>query len=225
MLTAALALCALAAPVAQAYTPLVSRPYYSLALTDRTAALRVHRSAFEPRRDNHAANHRVPTRYELAYFRRHEGALPWAYKSRVTGYFRGTTDEVIQWAAIKWGFNPELFRAVAAVESWWHMYTVGNDGDAFGLFQVRRPYHCCWPLTARSTAFNADYYGAELRAAYNGAFTWLNTVPHGRYYRRGDLWGSVGEWASGRWHLGTSDWYVGQVQQRLSQRIWFDRWF
>lgn len=52
-------------------------------------------------------------------------------------------------------------RAVAVIESWWRMSTVGDDGDSFGLYQLRRPYHCCPAYAKRSTAFNADYYGAQ----------------------------------------------------------------
>ena len=144
----------------------------------------------------------------------------------MTGHFTGTTDEIIQWAAAKWGFAPNLLRAVATVESWWNMSTIGNDGSAFGLFQIRIPYHCCFPLIADSTAFNADYYGAYLRGLYNGRDGWLNTVPRAQPYQAGDLWGSVGEWASGRWHLGTSASYVAMVRKRLAQRTWrTDRWF
>jgi soluble lytic murein transglycosylase-like protein len=35
----------------------------------------------------------------------------------VTGNFRGTTDEIIRWAAWKWGIDEDLLRAVAARES------------------------------------------------------------------------------------------------------------
>jgi hypothetical protein len=146
-------------------------------------------------------------------------------RRRVTGNFRGTTDEVIQWAAHKWGFHPDLLRAVATVESWWRMSTVGDGGDSFGLFQMRRPYRCCLPLMARSSAFNADYYGGILRSYYDGRETWLNTVQRGRDYRAGDLWGSVGAWFSGRSHWGGADAYAATVRQRLRERVWRAGWF
>ena len=211
-----------AASPAGAEAPLSARPVGSAPLSDAAAAARVQRSRWEPRPENHAANHRVPTAAEIAYFRANSD-MP--NKHAVTGNFRGTTDEVIQWAAHKWGFDPQLFRAVAVVESWWKMSTLGDGGDSVGLFQHRRPYHCCHPLAAQSSAFNADYYGGILRAYYDGKQGWLNTVERGRDYRAGDLWGSVGVWASGRWHAGTSAWYVGQVQHRLRERTWFGRWF
>lgn len=206
---------ALAAPAGAA--GLVTRPVGAAPLSDRAAKAKVQRSAFEPRPENAAANARVPSRAELALFRR-QSDMP--YKDRVTGHFTGTTDEILQWAAHKWGFDPELFRAVAAVETWWKMSFVGDNGDSYGLMQMRRPYHCCLPFMQASTAFNVDYYGGILRAYYDGKQGWLNTVEHGQNYRAGDLWGSVGVWASGRWHLYQSDEYVSKVQQDLAQRIW-----
>lgn len=184
--------------------------------SDRAAARMVRRSAFEPRSDNRAANHRKPTKAQLRDFRRRSD-MP--NKAWVTGDYKGTTDEILQWAAHKWRVAPDLLRAVATVESWWHMYTVGDGGDSFGLMQVRRPYHCCEPLTRYMTAFNVDYYGGILRAYYGGRQPWLNQVERGQQYRPGDTWGSVGVWASGRWHLNDQE-YVAKVQQRLAEKTW-----
>ncbi len=190
--------------------------------SDRAAARLVHRSAFEPRPDNHAANHRVPTAAQLRQFR---ATSDMPYAARVTGRFTGTTDEILQWAAYKWHLSAELLRAVATVESWWHMSTVGDNGDSFGLMQMRRPYHCCLPIMRDDTAFNVDYYAGIIRAFYDGRQGWLKTVERGRDYRAGDLWGSVGVWASGRWHKGDEQ-YVADVKRRLSERTWrTDRWF
>jgi hypothetical protein len=210
------------ASAARGRAALVTRPLFASPLTDAAAARKVRRSSWEPRPENRATNRRMPTRAELDYFYANSD-MP--YRHRVTGRFRGTTDEIIQWAAHKWGFAPDLFRAVATVESWWKMSTLGDGGDSLGLMQHRRPYHCCHPLAGQSTAFNLDYYGGILRAFYEGRMPWLNQVPRGRDYRPGDLWGSVGVWASGRWYLGSSAWYVGMVQQRMRERTWFDRWF
>jgi hypothetical protein len=146
------------------------------------------------------------------------------YARYVTGHFAGTTDEVIQWAAYKWGFRPDLLRAVASVESWWRMSTIGDNGDSFGLFQVRRPYHCQGTVCSwfrDDAAFNADYYGAILRSYYDGAESWLNTVSgNGATYRRGDLWDSVGAWYSGRWHDAGALQYIAHVKSKLAKRIW-----
>jgi hypothetical protein len=188
------------------------------ASSDAAAARLVHRSPWEPRSDNAAANQHMPSTADLVYFRAHSD-MP--YKSQVTGAYTGTTDEIIQWAAYKHGLDPNLLRAVAAVESWWHMSTNGDNGDSFGLFQIRRPYHCCDFLAANDTAFNADYYGAIVRTYYDGRQGWLNTVSgDGARYRAGDLWGSVGAWFSGRWRDPGAEGYVVKVKQYLCERVW-----
>jgi len=118
-------------------------------LSVRAAAAKVVHSSWEPRPRNGGATHRVPTAAQLRAFHR-QSDNPYAHW--VTGRFRGTTDEVIQWAAAKWGLSANLVRAVAATESWWRMSTVGDNGDSFGLFQVRRPYHCRGTLVWGSSA-------------------------------------------------------------------------
>ncbi len=217
--------CASAAPAVAAAQASPSRvhtpPTRVVGERSDEAAARLVRRAPETRSDNAADNGRVPTEAQLAYFRSHDDSVPSRYLERVDGDFRGSTDEIIQWAAYKWGFSPELFRAVAAVESWWHMSTLGDEGNAYGLFQVDARYHCCRRLAESFTAWNADYYGAMLRSYYDGAQTWLNTVTgNGSAYRRGDLWGSVGYWAAGRWDVETGHVYVAKVQADLAERVW-----
>jgi hypothetical protein len=57
---------------------------------------------------------------------------------RVDGQFTGTTDEILQWAACKWGLPDNLLRAVAVVESTWFQYlhypndVSGGDGGGGG---------------------------------------------------------------------------------------------
>jgi hypothetical protein len=216
-LLAVLLVLLLAPPAAAATRPVGSKP-----LTDAQAARHVHRSSFEPRPENARANRRVPSAAQLRYFRAHSD-MP--YKARVTGRFRGTTDEIIQWAAAKHGVDVNVMRAVAVIESYWRMSTVGDDGDSFGLYQMRRPYHCCPDLARADTAFNADYYGAIVRALYDGRMTWLNDVEHGRPYRSGDLYGSLGTWFAGRWHTPAAEGYIARVKRTLRERTWRKRGF
>ena len=192
-----------------------SRP---VALRDVRAARMVRRSSWEPRKRNYAANHRRPTAQTIRRFRRYSG-IPRRYAKRVTGGFAGTTDEIIQWGAHKWGFSPDLFRAVATIESWWRMDAVGDEGQSFGLMQIKRGVHCCYPATRLSTAFNVDVYGAWLRSVYDGRTRWLNTVPRGRRYRAGDLWGSIAVHYSGRWHLNSAQ-YISRVKNIIRKRVW-----
>jgi hypothetical protein len=68
---------------------------------------------------------------------------------------------------------------------------------------------------------------------YDGKQGWLNTVSSdersgdersargsGKPYRRGDLWGSVGAWFSGRWWNDAARGYIREVKRRLKARTW-----
>jgi hypothetical protein len=206
-------------PAAPAAATATTQPVGFAPLSDQAAAALVQRSGFEPRPQNIKANHTVPGRRMVRRWRKHN-KMP--YRRFVDGNFTGTTDEIIQWAAYKWGLDEDVLRAVAVVESWWRQSTVGGHHSSYGLFQVRAPFHCSGKcaIARRSTAFNADYYGGIIRAYYDGKMTWLNREPHGRKYAGGDLWGSVGAWFSGRWWTAPAAGYISQVQQRLAERTW-----
>jgi hypothetical protein len=140
--------------------------------------------------------------------------------SRVTGNFTGTTDEILQWASCKWGIDEDIVRAQTAKESWWHQSTVGDNGESFGLMQVRQPYWM-WAFNGgngdakTSSAFNMDVALAGRRNCLEGNDTWL-----GGSYAKGDVWGCVGLWFSGRWHDPPAEQYIAAVKDYLNQRIW-----
>ena len=163
--------------------------------------------------------------------------------ARVTGNYTGTTDELIQWAACKWGFDEDIIRAQVAVESWWNQnaagdftsdpsrcvpgHPIGADGragmcpESIGLLQLRYPYWApSFPGATNSSAYNLDYALAARRSCFEGLDTWLNTVERGRTYAAGDLWGCMGVWFSGRWYIQSGINYTSTVQSYLSQRIW-----
>jgi len=191
-------------------------------LRDVEAAARVNESSWEPRENNARANRRRPSEEQLQDFRSRSVMMN---RSDVTGHYRGTTDEIIQWAARKWGFDPDLFRAVATVESYSNMSAVGDGGLSFGLFQMKKTYHCCPPLSSRYSGFNADYYGAILRSYYDGQEKWLNKYERGERYAAGDLWGSVGSWYAGRWRTAGALDYIRRVQHALRDETWREPWF
>ncbi len=138
---------------------------------------------------------------------------------RVTGQFTGTTDEILQWAAHKWGFEEDLLRAIAVVESYWNQHAGDETGG--GLMSLTEGNSAgAFPMYRESTAFNVDYFAATLRYYYDGCGTWLNTVERGREYSAGDLWGSLGTWYSGRWYANGTDWYIGRVWSELQGRAW-----
>jgi autotransporter family porin len=139
---------------------------------------------------------------------------------RVTGNFTGTTDEIIQWAACKWGIDEDIVRAQTAKESYWTMTAVGDNGESFGLMQVRKPYWA-WAFNngvgdaQSSSAFNMDAALAARRNCFEGNETWL-----GGSYAKGDIWGCVGLWFSGRWHDAGAEQYITDVKGYLNPPIW-----
>lgn len=142
---------------------------------------------------------------------------------RVTGNYTGTTDEIIQWAACKWGIDVDWVRAQTAIESWWQQETVGDNGESFGILQVRRPYHQTAfedENAVLSTAYNIDYAYSVWRRCFEGEYTWLNTVERGRDYTAGDGMGCIGLWFSGRWYTDAATGYMGRVSDYHTDRIW-----
>lgn len=202
----------------------VTRGVGSAPLGDGEAAGLVSRSAFEPRPGNATANARLASSTELAAFRgEYRSVLGGLQVDSVTGAFTGTTDEIIQWAAHKWGFDEDVLRSSAAVESWWEQSFIGDGGASPGLYQLRTDaYPATYRLAKESTAFNADLYGAMMRYYYDGKATWLNDPCcfGGTTYTAGDLWGTIGAHYSGRWYSQSSNTYIAKVKDYLAQRVW-----
>jgi autotransporter family porin len=203
-------------------------------------------SVWEPVPANQTANNTVPA---------DPAAVPWsdaelgpsnwpkwyAKRVQVTGNYRGTTDEIIQWAACKWGLDPDLMRAVAVQESDWRQSMVGDNcgtpGRAsYGLFQIKNAYcsgNGAWggyPDSAQDSALNADFYAAYIRSCVDGDFyggSWLyggQTIVQIVSLRGFDyaVWGCVGSWYSGSWYDSGAQGYIGSVQNHLSQRAWLN---
>jgi hypothetical protein len=208
--------------------------------SDAQCAARVHRSSWEPRPANAESNRTVPTQpVSIAPFSQYTETWNSRYLKRVSGNFRGHTDEIIQWAACKWGWSDDLVRAEAVRESNWLMSNEGDfeprsrghctydDGHdpcptSFGILQIKWYFHpavsnprvgSSYPLSRKSTAFNIDLQLAELRGCYDGMSTYLGNT-------RGDVWGCVGYWFSGAWHTAASDHYSAIVQNLLAKKPW-----
>ncbi len=160
---------------------------------------------------------------------------------RISGDFTGTTIDILRWAACKWGIDQDIVFAQAAVESWWQQDTLGGwSTDAStcppgrGLGREGKPGQCPhtygilqdtyrpgdWPAIARSTAMNADAAYAVWRSCYDGYETWLNSMPRGSQYHKGDIWGCVGRWFSGQWRNPPALGYIAQVRKYLREKIW-----
>jgi len=205
--------------------------------SDAYCASAVQPNSWEPRPDNEQANHTVaspPYNWSVENY-----WTLWRNKrAKVTGNFTGTTTEIIQWAACKWGIDEDTIRADAVIESYWHMSTLGDVcgpvGEAsYGLMQIKNE-DCTgtviqggYPDTMKSTALNVDWYAAHIRSCYDGDFydggNWLylgQTVDqiaaqHGWDYV---FWGCIGFHYSGDWQPGQP--YQLRVQQTLKDRTW-----
>jgi hypothetical protein len=164
-----------------------------------------------------------------------------AYLHRVTGAFTGTTDEILQFGACKWGIDEDIVRAQATNESWWHQNTEGDyttDSSlcppgtwtgtscyqSYGLLQIQ--YHAVpftWSMSRNSTAFNVDYAYAWWRNCYEGHAAYLSEQSSS--YGPGDLWGCIGFWFSGGWHDAAANAYIRQVQTYVAQKPWLQAGF
>ncbi len=222
----------------------------SAPLSDAAAAARV-RPAPERRGENAAENRYRPSRGELDAFRYGHsdryGRNAVEYNpltTHVTGGFSGTTDEILQWAAHKWGIPEDVVRAAAVTESWWRMSQLGDRAwvadpgrfpfssregtrDVFrslGIMQIKwspgGDFHPgTEPLRWKSTAFNADYWASVVRYYYDGRCDWC-----GRGYGPGQEWASIGAWYN-PYPWGTSGHYVDTVRRHADHRTWTSRDF
>jgi hypothetical protein len=205
--------------------------------SDSYCASAVIPNSSEPRPDNDQANHTVlspPHNWSTENY-----WTKWRDKrDQVTGNFTGTTTEIIQWAACKWGIDEDTIRAAAVVESYWHMSTVGDvcgpPGEgSYGLLQIKNEdcsgtiIHGGYPHTSQSTALNVDWYGAHVRACYDGDFydggNWLyngQTVDQIAAQNGWDyvFWTCIGAHFSGNWSPGQA--YELRVRQTLADRTW-----
>lgn len=128
----------------------------------------VHRSTWEPRPDNDKRNHTVPDPGAVrSAFRARPRAVDKTYNSkwdtwllpRVDGQFTGTTDEIFQWAACKWGLSDDMLRAIAVRESTWYQYLTYPSGRCVTNWG-------CGDIVSTPTAATATYCNAIARYGY-----------------------------------------------------------
>jgi hypothetical protein len=199
---------------------------------------------------NATYNQTVPTSSELASFYQRplwNGEAPASDFSHVDGNFTGTTDQIIRWAACKWGLDENAMRAEAWSETFWIQDTPadrrtdptlcqtpnwnGWDGaecwQSYGIFQSKVFDFNIWPETRDSTAFNADFRGAYLRACMNGDISYMSRrTPNAGYpdYTNANteqmFWGCMGEWASGGWYDAGAIDYITSVKSLTISAPW-----
>lgn len=162
----------------------------------------------------------------------------------ISGNFTGTTQQILEWAACKWGISQDVVFAQAAAESSWQQNDLGDFGgdsslcppghglgvdglpgqcpQSYGILQTKyNLWKAAWPGIANSTAMNVDVAYAIWRSCFNGDEIWLrNSAPPGQPYQAGDLWGCVGRWFAGSWHTPPAEQYISRVQMLLQKQVW-----
>ncbi|HKV32279.1 MAG TPA: hypothetical protein VJT14_14840 [Candidatus Dormibacteraeota bacterium] len=202
--------------------------------SDATCARQIASNPWEPRPDNVTANHTNVYAQGFRFVSSYFNDFGPAYGARVTGNYVGTTDQILRWAACKWGFDENTVRAQAVVESDWHQSTLGdcnggatqpatNGCASVGILQVKGAdipptEPGTWPAAFTSTAFNVDVAMANRRLCYDGKESWL--LQFSPNYPAGDLWGCIGNWFSGRWHDAGAEQYIQKVQAELAAKRW-----
>ena len=235
-------------PTANAGTTL---PPGSVLPGEQACAARVALSSSEPRPDNYTANHSVPTAAQIANLQAWNPSIGMDVNSdtlrkQITGNYTGTTDEILQWVACKWGIDVNIVRAQAVSESNWRQSQLGDyttdqsycppgkwDGSgcyqSYGILQIKYYYFKTeWPMMQQDTAFNAEFAYGWIRNCYEGWTDYLyQETPSAGYpgYHAGDIWGCLGFWYSGGWYTPGAIQYIQVAQQHYQQKPWLQSSF
>ena len=220
-------------------------------LSDAEAAARVVDRP-EQRAGNAAANDYVPTDAELSLF--HTEAASFnplsAYVDGRDGLTDPSTDDLIQWASLKWGIPTDWLRAEYVGESgwdegvlgdrkkvspeWWALYPpqarLANDEvfETMGIAGVR------WtpgPNLAEGDSQPINPGTEPLRwesTAFNVDYQ-ASVLRYyydglcwwcGEGYVAGKAWDSVGAWYSGTWYHAGAAEYTGEVKKYVAEKPW-----
>lgn len=191
----------------------------------------IDRSGWEPIPENAEANNHVPSHLAIPDLEGYDSRANTEFVSRIDGDFTGTTDEIIEWGACKWGVEADLVRAQAYAESSWVQSKTGDHTDdaekcvsgdeppcptSFGLLQIKHLFHPgTYPDSQESTAFNVDYSLAVMRACYEG---WVEFFPDD--YQSGDFEGCLGQHFAGQWRDEAALDYIDRVMDVYYAEEW-----
>jgi hypothetical protein len=206
----------------------------------------------------HAApNVYVPSAAQLRAFRSsktsaEEPALKFnpyfRYVDGKDGMKNPTTDDLIQWAAHKWGIPEDWLKAEFVQESYWSMYQLGDEETVSQAqytaypFQSRVPgtlnvYQSLgitqerWapdgsvgvgaePLRWESEAFNLDYQASVVRFFYDDP-DGARSSWGDKTYAPCEKWNSIGGWFNPYpWANAGQAGYIQDVQRDLATRAW-----
>jgi hypothetical protein len=126
----------------------------------------VHSSTWEPRTVNTKRNHTLVDAsavhaslaarpYDDSFTNWNSWLIP-----RVDGQYEGTTDEIFQWGACKWGLPDDLIRAIAVQESTWYQYETYPSGRCVLYFS-------CGDIVDNPTAATQAYCNGIAKFGYD----------------------------------------------------------
>jgi hypothetical protein len=205
-----------------------------------------------------APNYYAPNATELAAFRSAKdqyGNTPAQenpYNQSVDGQdgmANPSTDDLIQWAAHKWGIPEDWLRAQYVQESQWSQYWLGDratetaadyplypiqsraPGSSTDVYESLGITQEKWhpdgsvgdgtePLRWKSTAFNIDFQASTLRFYYDNPQGARSSWGDGSYVPC-QQWNSLGGWFSPYpWNNSGQQNYISSVQGQLNNHTW-----
>lgn len=204
-----------------------------------------------------APNYDEPTEAQLQRFHRARTSTgqpitrfnPYlAYVDGRDGLRKPSTDDLIQWAAQKWGIPEDWLRAAFVQESFWNQYQLGDEASvssrayseypvqsrvsgstsvymSMGITQVKwAPNGAVGagtePLRWESTAFNVDYQAAMVRFYYDNP-SGARSAWGDKSYAPCEAWNSIGGWFNPYpWGNSGQEKYTGQIRHNLADRAW-----
>jgi len=204
-----------------------------------------------------APNDYVPTAAQIRQFRDSRTSLgvpllqfnPYMrYVDGRDGMRNPSTDDLIQWAAHKWGIPENWLRAEYVVESYWNQFNLGDDTKVSSSWYFLYPYQSRipnttdvyqslgiaqvrWipdgsdqpgtePLRWESTAFNVDEQAATIRFYYDNPSGARSTWGDATYAPCQE-WLSLGGWYRPYpWNNAGQARYIKSVRTALKGRVW-----
>lgn len=204
-----------------------------------------------------AANDYVPTAAQIRRYRDSRTSSGQAllkfnpytrYVDGRDGMRHPSTDDLIQWAAHKWGIPENWLRAEYVVESYWNHFNLGDDTKVSSRWYPLYPYQSRIPHTSNvyqslgitqvrwapdgslgagteplrweSTAFNVDEQAATIRFYYDNP-SGSRSSWGDRTYAPCQAWPSIGGWYNPYpWGNAGQAGYIKAVRGDLDARDW-----
>ncbi len=182
--------------------------------SESACAASITTSSFEPRPDNYAANHRVPTAAQIANLQ----------PGIDVNIVRAEAVQESNWHQSQLG-DYTTNQSLCPPGTW----NGSSCYQSYGILQIKYTYFKTeWPMSQQDTAFSAEFVYGWLRNCYEGWADYLyQLTPSPGYapYHAGDIWGCLGFWFSGAWYTSGAINYINIIKQDYQQKPWLQPGF